>query len=107
MRSVDNPDGFDPERSSAFRFQHEGHDHVLVSVPLHPPTHRELTPAEVAIARGLVRGLSNAEIARVRGTSVRTVANQVASLLRRLGLDSRSHAALELGAADLTELDEA
>jgi DNA-binding NarL/FixJ family response regulator len=37
----------------------------------------------------IARGMSNAEIARVRQTSVRTVANQVGSLLRKTGAASR------------------
>lgn len=37
----------------------------------------------------LVRGDSNAVIARARKTSARTVANQVASLLRKTGASSR------------------
>lgn len=41
--------------------------------------------AELALAN-----LSNAEIAERRGTSPRTVANQVASLFRKLGVASRS-----------------
>lgn len=43
-----------------------------------------LTAAEREIASLLVDGLSNAEIARRRGTSPRTVEKQVASCLRRL-----------------------
>ena len=48
-----------------------------------------LTPAERAVLEGLLAGQSNAAIARARGTSIRTVANQVAALMRKLGLDSR------------------
>jgi DNA-binding NarL/FixJ family response regulator len=38
----------------------------------------------------LERGLSNAEIARSRGRSPRTVANQVAKIFEKLGVSSRS-----------------
>jgi DNA-binding CsgD family transcriptional regulator len=48
-----------------------------------------LTQAEAAVLRLLVAGASNADISRARGTSVRTIANQVASLLRKLGAASR------------------
>jgi DNA-binding CsgD family transcriptional regulator len=48
-----------------------------------------LTHAERAVLRRIVRGHSNAAIARARGTSERTVANQVASLLRKTGSRSR------------------
>jgi len=50
----------------------------------------ELTPAEDAVTRGLVRGLSYEQIARERGTSVRTVANQVRATFRKLEIHSRA-----------------
>jgi DNA-binding CsgD family transcriptional regulator len=49
----------------------------------------ELTAAEQDVLAHVVAGASNAEIARARATSIRTVANQVASLLRKLGAASR------------------
>jgi DNA-binding CsgD family transcriptional regulator len=48
-----------------------------------------LTPAESEVAAHVLEGRSNAEIARLRGSSERTVANQVASLYRKLGVRSR------------------
>jgi DNA-binding CsgD family transcriptional regulator len=48
-----------------------------------------LTPAERAVARLVIEGLSNAEIARRRGTLVRTVEKQLYSINRKLGLTSR------------------
>ena len=48
-----------------------------------------MTPSELHVARLAAAGLSNADIARVRGSSVRTVANQMASVLRQLGVASR------------------
>src|SRR5688500_9243119 len=45
--------------------------------------------AELDVARLAIRVLSNACIAENRGTSVRTVANQMASILRKLELGSR------------------
>lgn len=48
-----------------------------------------LTPSERAVASLLAEGLSNEAIAARRGVSVRTVANQVAALLRKTGTDSR------------------
>lgn len=48
-----------------------------------------LTPSERSVLALVVAGASNAAIARSRGSSVRTVANQVASLLDKLGADSR------------------
>ncbi len=49
-----------------------------------------LSAAEQAVCRLLLTGASNAEIARQRRTSVRTVANQVAAILKKLGAGSRS-----------------
>jgi len=49
-----------------------------------------LTGAERAVAMLLLEGLSNREVAQRRGTSVRTVANQVASLFRKLGVNART-----------------
>lgn len=48
-----------------------------------------LTDAEADVARLAIEGLSNAEIAKRRGTSLRTVANQMASILGKLGMQSR------------------
>ena len=48
-----------------------------------------MTAAERAVAELVARGATNQEIAQLRRTSTRTVANQVASILRKLGLSSR------------------
>lgn len=49
-----------------------------------------LAPAEHTVISLLIEGLSYAEIAHARHTSVRTVANQVASGFRRLGVSGRA-----------------
>ena len=54
-----------------------------------------LSPAEQVVLKGVRGGLSNAEIARDRGTSVRTVANQVASILRKTSRNSRFELVLD------------
>ncbi len=48
-----------------------------------------LTAAEHDVLALLRKGMSNAEIARARGSSIRTVANHVASLLRKTNSASR------------------
>jgi DNA-binding CsgD family transcriptional regulator len=48
-----------------------------------------LTGSELEITRLLVQGKPNSEIARVRQTSLHTVENQVASLLRKAGAKHR------------------
>lgn len=49
-----------------------------------------LTNAEHEVVLAVERGESNAEIARARGTSARTVANQVARVFKKLGVASRA-----------------
>jgi DNA-binding NarL/FixJ family response regulator len=48
-----------------------------------------LTPAELEVARFAAAGLSNHEIARRRGCTIRTVANQMARVLEKLCVGSR------------------
>jgi DNA-binding CsgD family transcriptional regulator len=57
-----------------------------------PDTHLAawLAPAEHAVIHLLIEGMTYAEIAEVRRTSVRTVANQVASGFRRLDVSGRA-----------------
>jgi DNA-binding CsgD family transcriptional regulator len=61
---------------------------------------RDLTHAELAVARMAAGGDSNAVIARVRGTSRHTVARQMTSVLRKLHIGARLSLATisELGA---------
>jgi DNA-binding NarL/FixJ family response regulator len=67
-----------------------GEDLIVLSWSTEPaPTPDGLSAAESEILARIVRGESNATIARARRTSVRTVANQVASLLRKTGAASR------------------
>lgn len=53
-----------------------------------------LSPAEREVALLLLQGRDNASIARLRGTAVRTIANQVASIFAKLGVHSRSELAV-------------
>ncbi|MCC6872861.1 MAG: helix-turn-helix transcriptional regulator [Sandaracinaceae bacterium] len=53
-----------------------------------------LTRSEAEVAELAIHGKSNAEIAAARRTSVRTVANQMASILRKLGVGSRRELAV-------------
>jgi DNA-binding CsgD family transcriptional regulator len=49
-----------------------------------------LSPAEFAVTRLLIEGRSYVEAARMRQTSKRTVANQLASAFHRLGISGRA-----------------
>jgi PAS domain S-box-containing protein len=53
-----------------------------------------LTPRERDVLRGLANGQTNAEIARALGLGAGTVKSHVEHVLRKLGLSSRTHAAL-------------
>jgi DNA-binding CsgD family transcriptional regulator len=48
-----------------------------------------LSEAEREVAAEVAEGLSNEQIARRRGTTSRTIAKQVASIFRKLGIGSR------------------
>jgi len=58
-------------------------------VPLDLRAAAPLTDAELDVAELAARGRTNNEIAAIRGTSVRTIANQMAAILRKMGLGSR------------------
>jgi DNA-binding NarL/FixJ family response regulator len=59
-----------------------------------------LSDAEREVAAAIVAGSTNADIAARRGTSERTIANQVSAILRKTGAGSRSELAVRLQARD-------
>ncbi|MCR9161565.1 MAG: response regulator transcription factor [Nannocystaceae bacterium] len=63
---------------------------------LDPALAERLTPSERDVVRMVLAGKDNASIARARGSSVRTVANQVAAVLRKTGTQTRSDLAATL-----------
>jgi DNA-binding NarL/FixJ family response regulator len=65
-----------------------------LAAPALPET---LSSAERAVAAAALRGCSDAEIARERGSSPRTVANQLACTFRKLEVRSRAELAAKLG----------
>ncbi|MCC6897827.1 MAG: helix-turn-helix transcriptional regulator [Polyangiaceae bacterium] len=80
------------------QLEHGGDDLLVLSFP--SPRRRlpeGLTPAEIEVALMVRHGLSNAEIAAARGVSVRTVANQLQALFRKLGVGSRIELARKVG----------
>jgi DNA-binding CsgD family transcriptional regulator len=64
----------------------------LLPAPLAPPRRwsRVLSRTEVTISMAVVHGMRNAEIARARGTSVRTVAAQVSTIMLKVAVASRA-----------------
>jgi len=101
MAGHNNRDARRADRARAFRLWHEGQEFIAISVPLEPANRIALTRAQIEVARAIIRGESNAAISRARGTSVHTVANQVAAILRRLGVESRAQIATKLAFVDL------
>jgi DNA-binding CsgD family transcriptional regulator len=83
------PSGRDEHSSvSALRVARVRRDMAIVRFDLRADSTR-LSDAERAVALLVVDGHTNTEIGALRGTSARTVANQVAHILAKLGLRSR------------------
>lgn len=82
------------------RIEMEGVVIAIASAPHVRRVESSLSPAERAVATMLVEGLTNAEIATARGASIRTVANQVRSILAKLGARSRRDVARALLGVD-------
>ena len=74
-------------RSSTFRIG--GERLLVISYAASAEEPDNLTRGEAAVARLAANGHTNAQIAKARGTALRTVANQMASILRKLRLTSR------------------
>ena len=76
-----------------------GDDLVLLSFPVAGPgAPAVLTAAEWEVARLVYEGGSNAEVARARNVSVKTIGNQLVSIYRKLGAASRAELVLHLHA---------
>jgi DNA-binding NarL/FixJ family response regulator len=76
--------------SRLVRFRLRGQRYAVFSEPIERDEPEPLTESETEVMKLLLTGASNAQIARQRGRAVRTVANQVASLFRKLGVNSRA-----------------
>lgn len=63
---------------------------AVISAPTRDPLRDQLTTAERAIVARIAAGDSNRAIATARGTSSRTVANQIAAIFAKLGVASRA-----------------
>lgn len=78
----------------------EGDEVVALRAPLgRGEAFDALSPAEREVADAVLRGDSNRTIAAARATSVRTVANQLASIYRKLGVRGRTELAARVGEA--------
>src|ERR1700730_9599700 len=74
-----------------------------VKAPERPET---LSERELDVLRLLARGLANKEISRDLGIAEKTVKTHVSSILGKLGVQSRTQAALYAGRVGLVPLDE-
>jgi DNA-binding CsgD family transcriptional regulator len=93
-----------PAGLRAAEFTVGGDRFAVISLPLCAPVlPASLTAAEREVAQLVLEGRTNSEIAAVRGTSLRTVANQVASVLSKSKVRSRS----QLGSCSKENADEA
>jgi DNA-binding CsgD family transcriptional regulator len=79
------------------RITHGGRTYSIIAVPRPEKRLSQLvSPAEFAVLGLLVEGMSHAEMAVVRHTSVRTIANQLASAFHKLGVSGRSELLCQL-----------
>jgi DNA-binding NarL/FixJ family response regulator len=78
-----------PEGLVVERLDVDGEEMLVFSWHDAPADVAALTESERDVLARIVDGASNAEIAKARGTSVRTVANQVAKLLEKTKAASR------------------
>jgi DNA-binding CsgD family transcriptional regulator len=87
------PPSISPACLAAWRLDVGGEAFALIELPPAPRLENidvaPLTAAEREVAALVLCSLSNEEIARRRGASPRTVANQVATVLRKLKVRSR------------------
>jgi DNA-binding NarL/FixJ family response regulator len=74
-----------------------------VAAPERPET---LSEREVEVLRLLARGLANKEIARDLSIAEKTVKTHVSSILGKLGVQSRTQAALYAGRIGLVPIDQ-
>ena len=75
------------------RFRIDDRPALLVSRSVGSVQRAELTPSEAAVANLAILGYSNREIAERRHTSLNTVSNQLNSVYRKIGINSRSELA--------------
>ena len=87
----DGPPMSTPTDNDGHAFEHAGvsYRYLAVGGSPHEGADGGLTEAEREIVVGVLAGWSNRRIADERGVSVRTVANQLTSIYRKLGVGSR------------------
>lgn len=72
------------------RVEVDGEHYLLIGIPrARQVVDWAVTPTERLLIEGIAAGLSNRELAEKRGTALRTIANQLQTLYRKLGVTSR------------------
>ncbi len=95
-----NPNNQNEDEARIARFELDGLELMVIDVPGSAPALDGLTAAERRVVMLALDGRSNKEIARDRGCSVKTVANQLRASYQKLGVNSRFElAAKVLGTA--------
>ena len=84
---------------SIHSFEAGGMQYVRLAIP-RARLPAKLTTAEREVVALILAGKSNAQIASARGVALRTVANQVASILRKMRVGSRSALLAKLTRSD-------
>lgn len=84
----------DPAPAGGLQLSRVGDVIVISDAALELPS--MLSESERAVARALIAGCSNAEIAKIRGTSAKTVANQLYAMYRKLGVSNRDELVMRL-----------
>jgi DNA-binding CsgD family transcriptional regulator len=99
----------EPQRRTSVELHHEPDGSVrLESERAELGLARTLSDAEINVVALIAEGRTYAEVARERGASVRTVANQLSSVYRKLGISGRLELLCFLAAeADLSQRHEA
>jgi DNA-binding CsgD family transcriptional regulator len=89
--TLPDPNAPPPRDLDVSRFESAEGEMIVLAFPIDELAPSEaLTPAEHEVVAAIEAGKSNAEIARERGTSARTVANQVGSIFKKLKVGSRA-----------------
>jgi DNA-binding NarL/FixJ family response regulator len=93
-RPVVMPRPHAPSTLEAYSFAIDADEYVILTFPLprEPGTsdsYDALTQSERGVVELVMQGWSNSRIAAERGTSSRTIANQLSAAYRKLGVQSR------------------
>jgi DNA-binding NarL/FixJ family response regulator len=65
-------------------------ERLIISFPISEIGWRQgLSAAEISVAKDVLAGTDRSQVAAKRGTAVRTIVNQLASVFRKLGVSSR------------------